>query len=353
MTLKDKDVRNRVFITIIFALFITSFFWLPMLEAMFTTNYVAFEKEGMANQEKVLSYSLQVKDLFATSKKGIYVFEIGPHILIMLAFSVLAIRRLEDKYKKEYILFLFLSMFCLFASTKYFPWKYVNESLYIIQFPWRLLVFSNVFLSVICSINMSILIKNFRFRDVIVLTIVTLLYSYALAEFVPQTQNVKKIDEFSIGYISGIENEISSGAGAGEYLPTLADKNRLYIATREYAVLVLEGRGDIEDYKKDGLHLTCKITTFEDKTIYEFPYIYYPGYKITLDGCNCPYYESKNGLVAISLDKSSKYDVEVTYEGTSLTDMSKIFSIISVIGYIIYTVLFIKDEKDERLNKNT
>lgn len=347
VTLKDKEVRNRLFITLMFALFITSFFWLPMLETMLTTNYAAFEPDGMADEEKVLSYALQVKDLFATSNKSIYVFETGPHILIMLAFSVFALRRLDNKYKKEYILFLCLSVFCLFASTKYFPWKYVDNSLYIIQFPWRLLVFSNMFLAVICSINMSILIKNFRLRDVVILSTITLLYSYALVDFVPTTENVKKVNEFSIGYLSGREEEISAGAGAGEYLPTLADKNRFYIASREHTVLVLEGRGDIEDYKKDGLHLTCEITTFEDETIYEFPYIYYPGYKITIDGCNCPYYESENGLVAIALDQSAKYDVEVTYEETSLTKMSRFFSIISVIGYIVYTVIFIKGEKEK------
>lgn len=344
--LKDKEVRNRIIVNILFILFISAFFWLPMLETAFTTDYKVYEPGAMATKEKVLSYALNIEDLFVTKNGSIYVFELGPHIWIMFCFSIPALKVLEKKHKKEYILFFGYSLFCVFASTKYFPWKYLSESFYIIQFPWRMLAFANLFMAVICSINMGIVIRNYKMRDFIILSIITIIYIVSLKNFVRETEVVKNVDEFYIGTISGRETEIIAGMGGGEYLPTLSDKNRFYIASRENTVLVLEGNGQIENVQKDGLNLKCEITTLEDETIYEFPYIYYPGYKVTLDGCEVPYFESDNGLIVIGINKSAKYDVEINFEETSLTKMSKLFSILSLVGYVAYTYLYIKSEEE-------
>ena len=344
--LKDKEIRNRIIVSILFILFISSFFWLPMLEATLYTNYKAYEPGGMATQEKVLAYTLDVKDLFVTNEKSVYVFEIGPHIWIMFCFAIPVVKVLDKQYKKEYILFLFYSLFCVWASTKYFPWKLLNESFYIIQFPWRLLAFANFFMAVICSINMGIIIKKYGFKDFIILSVITIFYICSLKGFVPLTENVKNIEEFSIGIISGKEDENVAGMGRGEYLPSLADDNRFDIAIREDTVLVLEGNGIVENLKKNGSHLTCEITTLEDNTIYEFPYVYYPGYKITIDSSTIRYYESEDGLVAIGLNKAAKYDVELNFVETTLTKMSKWFSLTSIIAFAIYTYLYMKPEKE-------
>ena len=342
---KDKEIRNRIGMSILFIIFISSFFWLPMLETAFTIDYKAYEPGAMADQEKVLFFALDLKELFVTEKNSVYVFELGPHIWIMFCFSIPALKVLEKKYKKEYLLFLGYSLFCIFASTKYFPWKYLSETFYIIQFPWRMLAFANLFMAVICSINMGIVIRKYRFKDFLILSIIAIVYMGSLKGFIRETEIVKNIDQFYIGKISGRESEIVAGMGGGEYLPTEADKNRFYIAVRENTVLVLEGNGKVENVKKDGLKLTCQVTTLEDNTLYEFPYIYYPGYKITLDGCQVKYYESENGLIAIGLNKSAKYDVELNFEETSLTKMSKLFSIVSLFAYVAHTYLYFKPEE--------
>lgn len=346
-TLRDKEIRNRIVINLVFILFITSFFWLPMLETAFSTTYKAYEPEGMTTQERLLSSTLDIKELFVTNKNETFVFELGPHILIMFCFTIPVIKVLDKQYKKEYILFLFYSLFCVFASTKYFPWKILDNSFYIIQFPWRMLAFANFFMAVVCSINMGIVIRKFGFKDFIILSIITLFYIASLKSFIPTTEIVKNIDEFSIGIISGREDENVAGMGRGEYLPSLADDNRFNIAARENSVLVLKGNGEVENAEKKGSHLTCELTTLEDKTIYEFPYIYYPGYKISIDGSNISYFESENGLVAIILNKSVKYDIELNFVETNLTKMSKLFSILSIIGYIAITYLYLKPDEEK------
>lgn len=345
--LKDKEIRNRIIISLVFIIFIAAFFWLPMLEATFYTNYKAYEPEGMSTQEKFLSYSLNIDELFVTEKDSIFVFEIGPHIWIMFCFAIPVVKVLEKQYKKEYMLFLFYSLFCIFASTKYFPWKYVSDSFYIIQFPWRMLAFANFFMAVVCSINMGIVIKKFGFKDFIILSVIAIIYMVSLKDFVPTTEIVKDIDDFYIGIISGREEEVVAGMGRGEYLPSLADDNRFYIAARENTVLVLEGNGEVTNVNKDGSKLICEINTLEENTIYEFPYVYYPGYKITIDGKEIKYFESENGLIAIGITELAEYDVELSFTETSFTKMSKLFSILSLVGYAVYSYLYIKPEKEE------
>lgn len=72
----------------------------------------------------------------------------------------------------------------------------------------------------------------------------------------------------------------------------------------------------------------------------EFPYIYYPGYKIVINGQEIECFESENGFLAISLSEISSSEVVVEYVGTNLMFISKIISaitLISIILYVIYT----------------
>jgi hypothetical protein len=139
-----------------------------------------------------------------------------------------------------------------------------------------------------------------------------------------------------------------AGMGGGEYLPTEADKNRFYIAARENTVLVLEGNGKVENVKKDGLKLTCQVTTLEDNTLYEFPYIYYPGYEIRMDGIIIENYETKNGFLGFKLEEKTEAIIEVKYAGTKLMKFSYILSLIGIVGFIVNMIKDEKIEKSER-----
>ena len=95
----------------------------------------------------------------------------------------------------------------------------------------------------------------------------------------------------------------------------------------------------IEDVNKQGEKLTCEIQSLENGTVVEFPYIYYPGYKITINGDKEEGFESENGFLAISLPEMSSSEVVVEYVGTNLMLVSKIISgmtLISIVIYIIY-----------------
>lgn len=109
--------------------------------------------------------------------------------------------------------------------------------------------------------------------------------------------------------------------------------------------------GVVEELKKDGQSLSCKIEVLEDNTIFEFPYTYYPGYTITLNGVEMNSFESENGLLAISLNKIPESDITVRYTGTRIMGISKILSIIGIILFILY-ILFGDLKIQDKINRN-
>ena len=89
---------------------------------------------------------------------------------------------------------------------------------------------------------------------------------------------------------------------------------------------------------KNGQNLSCKIKILENGTILEFPYIYYPAYKITVNGNEVESFESENGFLAISLPEMSSSEVVVEYVGTNLMFISKIISGMTLISIMIYEI---------------
>jgi hypothetical protein len=305
-----------------------------------------YQSGKMATSETVASHGLELKQLIITTNDSGYPFELGAPLLIMLCFTVAVFRRIIPKMKKDYIFFLVVGIISTFMATKYFPWKLLGEKVAIIQFPWRMMLISNFCFAVIGSMNMGIVIRNFKFKDVIVLGVIIIVYTISLKSlFIITDANIVQVEDYeNIGFVSGNNSDVLDGMGKSEYLPKNAYDNSFYIATREAGVLVLEGSANIENEKKDGNTLTFSVEITEDATVLELPYIYYPGYKITLDGVALNYYENENGFITISLNEIAKSDIKVEYTGTQLMQYSNIFSLVSVVLFVAY-IIFISDDK--------
>ena len=344
---KNKRIIKDFFINILFIILITSFFWMPLLETKLSAEYAAYQDGFMATPESVQEKGLNVKNLFVTFTNEEFVFEIGP-CLILLAFSLVAIRNLE-RLKKEYILFLIFSVLSLFMATKYFPWKYLPSILSMIQFPWRMLEFSTFFLSVVCSINAFVIIKRFNFKDVLIMILVLIMYIIALNSFIQIGQEeIIPIEEIKKqGYFSGKQDEIVIGAAKGEYLTVNANNDKFYLATREDSVYVISGKAVIEKEEKNRNGMRFKVKNVEE-TEYELPYIYYPGYEIRMDGIIIENHETKNGFLGFKLEDKTEATIEVKYVGTKLMKFSYIISLIGIVGFTISMIKERKIEKSER-----
>lgn len=338
--LKDSKVRKKLLINICFILLVTSFYWVPLLETKFATNYQVYEQGMMSTSEETAGHGLNLTQLFVTSNDGsAYVFELGPHILIMLAFSVMALNSLKPELKKTYIFLLICGLVTLWMSTKYFPWKYLPEQFSIIQFPWRMLMMSAFFLSAVCAMNMGTIIKKFSIKDVLVLSIISILYILAFCNIltVYSEEKLENIENINMGNVTGREYETVAGIAKAEYLPVNAYKNRFYVASREKGIYVLKGKAIIENESKDGCKYVADLTTGDaEYTIFELPYIYYPGYEARLDGMVTKTFETENGFLGIVMGKDDSAKLEVDYTGTVAMKISMFISITSFIGLAIY-----------------
>ncbi len=341
LQLKDKKILKQLGISVLCVLGISAFFWMPMIETYFSADYAVYQEGEMATTESLNESGLDIKTLLYTDTKGdtTHVFEVGIPILIMLCLSIFVIKKgINKTYRKEYILFLVLGIVSTIVTIKQFPWGIFEDIFQIIQFKWRMLLFSNFFLAIICAINMDMVIKNFNHKDIIAITTIFILYLGLLIPFLPINSEIRDIDQYTIGEVTENKRNAIVGMGKGEYLPVKSNDNREYIRTREDTVYVIKGIGVSEEVNKNGQNLSCKIKILENATIVEFPYIYYPGYKITINGEEIEGFESENGFLATSLPEMSSSEVVVEYVGTNLMFISKMISIMTLIIIIVYEI---------------
>ena len=242
--LKDKEILKPLGISILCILGISAFFWIPMAETYFSADYAVYQEDSMATTESLHESGLDIKTLLYTDTKGdiTHVFEVGIPILIMLCLSVFAIKKgIDKKYKKEYVLFFILGIVSTVITIKQFPWGIFEDIFQIIQFKWRMLLFSNFFLAIICAMNMNAVIKKFNYKDMIVVSTICILYAGLLIPLLQINSEIQDIDQYTIGEVTENKRDTIVGMGKGEYLTVKSNNNREHIKTREDTVYVLKG----------------------------------------------------------------------------------------------------------------
>ena len=227
-------------------------------------------------------------------------------------------------------------MISIWLSTKYFPWKLLPSQCYIIQFPWRMLLFSSFFFAIVASMNMSTLIKKFRRRDVFVIGLICMMYVFSRYSCIPYAEEVPEVTEYELAAISGQENEWIPGMGRMEYLPSKAYDNLFYVATRQQGISVLEGECKLQKEHKNGSKMSVQIETSDEKAILELPYFYYPGYAVKLDGVPLSVFETENGFVGSMIDENEVGTLEVKYTGTRIMNGTQVISFVTLIVFLIY-----------------
>ena len=347
--LEEKEVRKYFILNIIFIIFITSFYWVPFLETKFKAEYEVYETGMMATPESTAEAGINVLQLLITKNDGSFVFELGINILIMLVFSVMALKIIDKPLKEHYIFFLISGIITMFMATKYFPWKHLPSFTSYIQFPWRMLMLTSFFISIVCAINMYLVIIKFNTKDVVALTVISLFCTLITFDTsIMGDLGIQDIENIYLGNFSGSEYEVVPGAGKGEYLTKAAYDDKFYLATREDLIYVLSGKAIIEDEKKNGSHYEAKIKTLDaDYTIFELPYIYYPGYEVRVDGILVQDFETDNGFLGFAMGRDDDASLEVNYTGTSAMKKSIVLSIISCIVFIIVDIKVTKDLRNK------
>lgn len=339
--LKDKQVWKMLGINILLIILLTSFYLLPMLEHRLATNYEVFQAGRMERTDELIRNKVDIVDLLYTID-GNFSHEIGLVILIGLVFTLLTYKKLEKDYRKIYWFSLIAGFICIVMSLRFFPFEKLPSILKMIQFTFRLLEFSSFFLVFVAATNYSLIIKNFNFKDVFVLSLLAILLVVPLKKNLNYDKKWSEDLLWPAVEVTDNTLRVHAGCATFEYLPSKAFENLDYIKHRENRVYVLSGNATIENEVKDGAKMTFDVTT-QENTELELPYIYYLGYKVELktdDGKSTKLetFESDNGFVAVNLEEGMNGSVQVKYTGTFLMKVSYVVSIgtmIVLIGILI------------------
>lgn len=348
--LKEKEVIKKLIINVVFILLMSALFVLPMLEAKFSAEYTIFDNELMVtNSEYVYENTLEIRDLFiyngkllpeSYKKSAIYI--IGVPIFTLMCLTIFVYKKIDKKYKDFYIISWIFAIVSLFMCTKYFPWFLLPDILCTLQYPWRMLTFFAFFISFVLGINLYILIKMLFNKDITRIIVVTILIILMIIYTIPIllefTSNDKTVD---IEYENKILNnpKINYMSINREYMPKKALLlQRTYLKERNDETYILEGQASITSENKEGFTDKVELENIEKNTILEFPYLYYPGYKITLNnGEKLQSIETEHGFVGcIITENIEKANITVEYKGTTITYISYVVSFIAFVIFIIY-----------------
>lgn len=348
--LKNKEVLKKILINIIFIIFITLMFFVPMIEAKMHADYTIFDNDLMRTTNwYAADNAIEISEFFVDiGKEDGTTFIIGIPILILLLASIFTFKKVDTKYKKLYIVFMLFSLISLHMSSKYFPWRILPDALCKLQYPWRMMGFFDFFSSLICGINLYILLKNIIKKDilkfviVLLLVIISIIYTIGIVNQYKAKDNTA--DEQYEQYI--LKNpKINHMRVNRDYVPEKAIfLQDTYMHTRINNTLVLEGNAVITNNQKEKLTVDVEVKEATKDTILEFAYLYYPGYTATIKQADKTItlntIESDNGYVAIKLPENLKdAHIRVSFEPTILTKISYTVSILSVIAFAIYIVI--------------
>lgn len=336
--IKDTTEIKRLLITTlkgtIFAILLSSWFLLPMLEQMlsqsFKVNTYGMYYDLRNNMASFIKMIDPTNIVFINSKKF---FDFGPgFILIVISVLYLFIK------KNKYISTLFIiSWFLILCETGVIP-LYLVKQLGVIQFLFRFNIVIFPLLTIISSyVLLAISNKNIQTFLIILICICSLIsivsfYSYYNGGYYYYSNDAGPEIIFDQTHYLDFGYNYSELA-AGDYLPAgididyLAYPRHIREMTSEYSYNEI-----IFDYEIIAYESKMQfIHNFEDNMLIAFPKTYYKGYQafiiddgkwIKLETVNIPHYH----LVGAYVPKG-EHEIFLQYSGTKVQKVSTLISL--------------------------
>lgn len=332
--IKNKESVKKQIIEIIknlaFALVVTSFYLVPLVEHYFATSYEVFVPGRMQRIDVLKALKVKFHELFLTTSSQTMIYEIGLAQVVGLIITPFVYKKLDKKLKVTYTTFLVLGVMLLIMTLTIFPFEKLPSFLTMIQFTFRLLEFTAFFFSFIVAINYGTILKGFNIKDLIVLSLIvvflTTVYISKLKWELPYDEQILTQNPKTLTSQTG---RVHAGMASMEYMPSKMFNNKNYVVNRkDEPVIVNSNKTTIKSYEKNDLKLKIKLENVEAGTVIELPYTYYLGYRIYENGKEIKYTESDYGFVQITLSKDGDVTIESKYLGTNAMLISFAVSVI-------------------------
>ena len=325
---KSKMIILTLFKATLIVLLLGAYYWLPMLEMMFSDTFqFSFPWTNLA-QNTLFSLS---QILFTTMNHGIFPFGYESWnflaILIILLTSYRTI--LQDRFILIIVIYFILS---LIIVANIIPVEYLSF-LDFVQFPWRLLIFMSVFGAWIIGYGYS---KSRFSKNVYVLSLSSL---FLIIMYINSTTYYFNVEMKDYKYQAFPRYSIEHYYA--EFLPENIDMDYL-IKVRKQEGVVLSSPIEIE-FTQDLITFYVYFNQAEKvNTTIEFPLIYYKGYAAYYvhDGYSgfLDVNKSKNGLVEVNLGSIKQGNIKVFYNGTHIQKYSMYGSGLSLLIGMLFWI---------------
>ena len=306
---------------------------IPTLEHKFLSNYMVFEKDYMSNITYMETFCNRLKDYFIIKNDYSWDNPMYLNYLTIILVITSFVLFIKEKKKSKLEIFLWISTVLSFLiASNVFPWKLVPSFLYLIQFPWRMMTFLSITISLLAPLALERLsIKKWKKQLIIGCLIIIPCIEIPL--LVKLSNDIYQADE--VIYNNGMGH-------SKEYLPLNTYQNIEYFENRQQDVLILEGNGTIKELENNQEKIEFEVNSDSIELVIEFPRLYYLGYSLKRDnGEKIPLEESKYGFLQARILENDAYTL--TYKGTILEKGSYIVAILTL-GYTTYLIMNKKKE---------
>lgn len=335
---------------------LSSFYWLPsMIERKYTLTDQILTTE-LANYKDHYVYPQQLWYSpwgFGGSVKGLgdgFTFQLGKIPIMLVILSVMFAMFFLYKNKKIneifilYSLFIFLLLFSLFMTTFYssFIWDNIKY-LWYMQFPWRMLTFSALFISICCAFGayfaIKLLITNYGLRItnaiiVLLIFIVVIKYSpyFRPQQLIRTTDAERTTFEEIVWKVSSTSYEfVPKGVETikTKFKTTTLAISRNQLPINPYEILSGKAKVNINQniYSRKEFFVNAKTST-----IFRLNTYYFPGWRAYINGKEVHISDS-NRLKLITIQiPTGKNLIQFRFENTNIRNVGNIISIISFLG---------------------
>ncbi|MCZ2491577.1 hypothetical protein [Dellaglioa carnosa] len=314
----------------------------PMLESFLNVKILGAYKPILYDTALDMSTLINssLNNQMFDSKNGLFAYNIG---IILLILPIILFYFVCHKKKMSIYGPIFgLGILFFIMSTKLFPWNLLQETPFsLIQFPWRWLSFSTLFLAVFLSWELC----QLKFKNAKIWIFLLLVFIIAL--HVSGLQNMKTEEADRYGTISLKNyNEALNYKGTVDYAAVQAvpDGTHLDSTILDHKVFI-----DSKIQKKifKMTNYDGKLSVNGAKTI-DLPILYYKGYVATnQNGDSLPIKISSRGTLKILSTKNTK-EINISYKNTVIQKLSWI---ISILGWIIFILMAIIQSYHRHQNK--
>ncbi len=312
-------------------------FILPLIENYLNTGYYVFKSDFMTTADNLNFWRVPFDYLLSFDKTFVGV----PLMLSLLGvgtliYSIINYRKIRSDNNKPFLIFgILICILCIYFSSTLFTWGLVPDTMLLIQFPWRLLSFVAVAMSILVGIFVSHLINSKISKIFIVLLImvssiisVTQINNCLKPEYAPEQNNLSYESSYIVDYVPTATPATSTDSS--------------YIKSHTHDIIASDNQIVISDIKSNTPDLDFDVSNVSQSSTVTIPRYYYLGYEIKARYADdiseiLPYYMSKDGFIEFNLEKDAR--ITITYPGTTLQRISYYISGATLLAFICYFVI--------------